>query len=135
MHMICSWQGVWVLIRNIRKCYLFFIGQVFIGMWLSFAAVEEPFSQVLVDCVGKTKSGNNYLFTIMCMVTRFPEAIPLLDIQAHTIIKAVIKFFTFVGFPKHVQSDQGSNFVTVFQQVLHQLKIIQHRSSAYHPQP
>ena len=100
--------------------------------------VEEPFSRILVDCVGplpKTKSGNNYLFTIMCMATRFPEAIPLRNIKAQTIIKALVKFFTLVGLPKHIQSDQGSNFMlSVFQQVLHQLKITQRRSSAYHPQ-
>ena len=57
--------------------------------------VEEPFSRVLVDCVGplpKTKSGNSYLLTIMCVTTRFPEAIPLRNIKAHTIIKALIRF-------------------------------------------
>ncbi|XP_065917657.1 uncharacterized protein [Dysidea avara] len=100
--------------------------------------VGEPFSRVLVDCVGplpKTKSGNSYLLTIMCVTTRFPEAIPLWNIKAHTIIKALIRFFTLVGLPKHIQSDQGSNFMsTVFQQVMHQLNITQHRSSAYHPQ-
>ena len=91
-----------------------------------------------MDCVGplpKTKSGNKYLFTIMCMATRFPEAIPLRNIKAQTIIKGLIKFFTLVGLPKHIQSDQGCNFMSsVFQQVLYQLKITQHRSSAYHPQ-
>ena len=100
--------------------------------------VEEPFSRVLVDCVGplpKTRSGNNYLLTIMCIVTRFPEAIPLWNIKARTVIKALIKFFTLVGLPKHIQSDQGLNFMsTVFQQVMHQLNITQHKSSAYHPQ-
>ena len=69
----------------------------------------------------------------MCMATRFPEAIPLRNIKAQTIIKALVKFFTLVGLPKHIQSDQGSNFMSsVFQQVLHQLKITQHKSSAYH---
>ena len=53
---------------------------------------EELFSQVLVlvDCNGplpKTKSGNNYQFTIMCMATIFPEAIALRNIKAHTVIK------------------------------------------------
>ena len=63
-------------------------------------AMGEPFSKVLVDCVGpliKTKSGNQYLLTIMCMATRFPEAIPLRKINAKSIVKALIKFFTFVG--------------------------------------
>ena len=41
-----------------------------------------------------------------------------------------------LGLPKHIQSDQGSNFImlTVFKQLMHQLKITQHRSSPYHPQ-
>ena len=41
-------------------------------------AVDEPFSWILIDCVGplpRTKSGNEYLLTIMCASTRFPEAI------------------------------------------------------------
>ena len=50
-------------------------------------------------------------------------------------MKALIKFFTFVGLPKSVQSDKGSNFMSgVFQQVMHELGIKQYRSSAYHPE-
>ena len=50
-------------------------------------------------------------------------------------MKALVKFFTFVGLPKSVQSDQGSNFMScVFQQVMHELGIKQYRSSAYHPE-
>ena len=43
-------------------------------------AVEEPFSRVIIDCVGplpKTKSGNQCLLTLMCASTHFPEAVPL----------------------------------------------------------
>ena len=43
-------------------------------------AFDEPFSHIIIDCVGplpKTKSQNEYLLTIMCSSTRFPEAIPL----------------------------------------------------------
>ena len=53
-------------------------------------AFEEPFSRVLVNCVGplpKTDSGNEYLLTVMCTATRFPEAIPLPNIKAKTIVK------------------------------------------------
>ena len=101
-------------------------------------AFDEPFSRILIDCVGplpRTKSGNEYLLTIMCTSTRFPEAIPLRNIKTKSIVKALINFFTFVGLPKLVQSDQGSNFMSgIFQQVMHELGIKQYRSSAYHPE-
>ncbi|KAK3098851.1 hypothetical protein FSP39_023736 [Pinctada imbricata] len=101
-------------------------------------AFEEPFSRVLVDCVGplpRTRSGNQYLLTIMCTSTRFPEAMPLRNIKAKTIVKALTKFFSFVGAPKAIQSDQGSNFMSgLFQQVMHELGIRQYKSSAYHPE-
>ena len=87
-------------------------------------AFDEPFSRILIDCVGplpRTKSGNEYLLTIMCTSTHFPEAIPLRNIKTKSIVKALIKFFTFVGLPKSVQSDQGSNFMSgIFQQVMHE---------------
>ena len=101
-------------------------------------AFDEPFSRIIIDCVGplpKTKSGCQYLLTIMCASTRFPEAIPLRNIKTKTIVKALVKFFTFVGLPRSVQSDQGSNFMSgIFQQVMYELGIKQYKSSAYHPE-
>ena len=100
-------------------------------------AVEEPFSRVIVDCIGplpKTKAGNQYLLTVMCASTRFPEAIPLRNIKAKNIIKALIKFFTMVGLPRSIQSNQGTNFMSsLFQQAMYQLGIKQIKSSACHP--
>ena len=78
-------------------------------------AFEVPFSRVIIDCVGplpKTRTGNKYLLTIMCSSTRFPEAVPLRNIKAPMIVKSLIKFFTLVGLPRCVQSDQGSNFMS-----------------------
>ena len=75
---------------------------------------EELFSRVIIDCVGplpKTKSGNQYLLTVMCASTRCPGAISL-NISSKTIVKALIKFFTLVGLPKSFQSDQDSNFMS-----------------------
>ena len=101
-------------------------------------AVQEPFSRIIVDCVGplpKTSSENQYSLTMMCVPTRFPEAIPLRDIELKTIVKALTKFFTLVGLPSSTQSDQGSNFISrVSQQVMYQLGITQYKSSAYHLQ-
>ena len=101
-------------------------------------AFDEPFSHIIIDCVGplpKTKSQNEYLLTIMCSSTRFPEAIPLRSIKTNAILKALIKFFTLFGLPKSIQSDQGTNFMAhAFQQVMNQLGVKQYKSSAYHPE-
>lgn len=41
--------------------------------------IKEPFSRVIIDCVGpfpnNTNKGNQYLLTVMCTTTRFPEAV------------------------------------------------------------
>ncbi|XP_026021698.1 uncharacterized protein LOC113021315 isoform X1 [Astatotilapia calliptera] len=53
--------------------------------------IGEPFEKVILDCVGplpKTKSGHQYILTIMCSATRFPEAIPLRTLKAKPVIKA-----------------------------------------------
>ena len=74
-------------------------------------AFEEPFSRIIVGCVGplpKTKSGNQYLLTIMCASTRFPEAIPLRNIKSKSVVEALVKFFTLFGLLKVFQSDQGT---------------------------
>nr|XP_054757359.1 uncharacterized protein LOC129263473 [Lytechinus pictus] len=101
-------------------------------------AFDEPFTRVLVDCVGplpRTRSGHRFLLTIMDLSTRFPEAIPLRSITAKTVVQALVQFFTRYGLPKESQSDQGSNFMSgIFQQVMKELGIKQIKSSAYHPQ-
>uniref|UniRef100_A0A8C5DBJ5 Gypsy retrotransposon integrase-like protein 1 n=1 Tax=Gouania willdenowi TaxID=441366 RepID=A0A8C5DBJ5_GOUWI len=98
----------------------------------------EPFEHIIIDCVGplqKSKSGYQYLLTLMCAATRYPEAIPLRTLRTKAIIKALIGFFSTFGLPKSIQTDQGSNFLSkLFAQVLKSLSIKHHTSSAYHPQ-
>uniref|UniRef100_A0A3P9C6A9 Gypsy retrotransposon integrase-like protein 1 n=1 Tax=Maylandia zebra TaxID=106582 RepID=A0A3P9C6A9_9CICH len=98
----------------------------------------EPFEHILIDCVGplpKTKSGHQYLLTLMCVATRFPEAIPLRTLKVKPVVKALVNFFSIFGLPKAVQTDQGSNFMSrIFAQVLQSLGIKHRKSSAYHPE-
>ncbi|KAL5018041.1 hypothetical protein ScPMuIL_003763 [Solemya velum] len=91
----------------------------------------EAFSKVLMDIVGplpKTSNGNQYLLTIMCVNTRFPEAIPLRKVTAAVVAKALLKYFTMTGLPQEIQTDQGSNFMSkLCQQVLALLDIKQNK--------
>uniref|UniRef100_A0A087YSQ8 Gypsy retrotransposon integrase-like protein 1 n=1 Tax=Poecilia formosa TaxID=48698 RepID=A0A087YSQ8_POEFO len=98
----------------------------------------EPFERVLLDCVGplpKTKSGYQYILTIMCAATRFLEAIPLRTLKTKNIVKALTKFFSTFGLPKVFQTDQGTNFMSkVFAQVMNELKMKHQTSTPYHPE-
>lgn len=99
------------------------------------SVVGDPFEQVIVDCVGpfpKTKSGNQFLFTIMCASTSLPEAVLLQNISAQVISKALFMFLNMFSLPKVVQTDKGTNFTSkVFSQVLKTLKIKHVTSSPY----
>ena len=69
------------------------------------------------------------------MLLHVSQAIPLRNIKTKNIVRALVKFFSFVGLPKPVQSDQGSNFMAgIFQQVMHELGITQYKSSPYYPE-
>ncbi|KAI2661490.1 Retrovirus-related Pol polyprotein [Labeo rohita] len=77
--------------------------------------IHEPFERLIVDCVGplpKSKSGHQYILTIMCTATRYPEAIPLRTIKAKKVMQEIIRFCSVFGLPKVIQSDQGSNFTS-----------------------
>lgn len=83
----------------------------------------------------KTRKGNHYILTVMCPVTRYPEAFPLKKINAQTIAKTLLTSFTQVGLPKEIQSDRGSNFTSdLLSNVLKELDITQTLSTAYHPE-
>ncbi|XP_066941085.1 uncharacterized protein [Macrobrachium rosenbergii] len=99
---------------------------------------KEPFSKVIIDCVGplkKTRKGNEYILTLICPTTRFPMAVPVKNISAKVIIKQLINIFTVFGFPAEVQCDQGTNFMSkVFQETLATFNLKQVIATAYHPQ-
>lgn len=53
-------------------------------------ALEEPFCRVVINCVGpipKTTKRNQYLLTIMCASTRFPEAMPIRTLSTKRVAK------------------------------------------------
>lgn len=89
--------------------------------------IGEHFERVLLDCVGplpKTKSGHQYILTVMCAATRFPEAFPLRTVKTKGIVKALTKFFSTFGLPRVTRTDQGTNFMSkIFTQLLKELRV------------
>lgn len=100
--------------------------------------VEQPFEYLLIDCVGPlppSKSGSKFLLTVMCQSTRYPAAYALRNITTRSVVKALSQFISIFGIPKVIQSDQGTNFTSkMFAEILKQLGVKHHHSSAQHPQ-
>ena len=97
----------------------------------------EPFLVFLLIVSGHSqnkKGGNQYILTIMCASTHFPEAILLCTIKAHSIVKALIKFLHWWGFPEWFNLINAQISCLVCFEVMFQLGIKQVKSTAYHPQ-
>ncbi|KAL2080855.1 hypothetical protein ACEWY4_022708 [Coilia grayii] len=101
-------------------------------------SVGNPFEHLIIDCVGPlppSKSGCVYLLTVMCRSTRYPAAYPLRIISTKSVVKALSQFISIFGIPQSIQSDRGSNFTSrMFAEVLEQLRVKHHQSTAYHAQ-
>lgn len=99
---------------------------------------SEPFEHLIVDCVGplpRSKTGSQYLVTVMCQMTRYPAAYSVRSITAKSVVRALTQFFSVFGVPKTLQTDRGSNFTShLFAQVLRQLRVRHSLASAFHPE-
>ena len=82
----------------------------------------------VVNLVNKT--------TMVDMFTRWPEAIPLVDAQTTTCVKALaLHWIARFGVPAELTSDRGSQFTSELWATLSQLNGTRlHRTTAYHPQ-
>ena len=68
-----------------------------------------------IDIIGKlpkTTTGYRYILTIIDYATWYPEAIPLRSTNSTTIADALIQYFSRVGIPDEIVSDQGSSFIS-----------------------
>ena len=105
---------------------------------VSLPIIEEPFQRIAMDIVGpliRSKSGNKFILVICDYSTRYPETVPLKNIEAETIAEELGKFFSRMGVPTEILTDQGSNFTSqLLKEVYRMLKIEPIRTSPYHPQ-
>ncbi len=72
--------------------------------------IGEPFEKLLIDCVGplpKSKHGHQYILTMMCTATRYPEAVPLRTLKAQAVLKELLKFCTTFGLPRVFKRIRG----------------------------
>ncbi len=77
--------------------------------------VSVPFETVAVDLVGplpKGKRGARYLFTCICLATRWPEAVPMHTASAREAAQCFIEIVSRTGIPSKVLSDRGTVFLS-----------------------
>ena len=88
-----------------------------------------------MECATST-SGSKHIITIIDHLMDWPEASPIPDKSADTIVSTFIKHYLPVHMcPRYILSDNGTEFKnTLMDQVLKQLGIERILSAPYHPQ-
>ena len=82
-----------------------------------------------------SSKGNNYLLVLQDYFTKWPEAIPLKDQTAETIVRTLVKIFSVYGMPRYLHSDQGANFESaILKKTCEVFGIKKSHTSPYHPQ-
>ncbi|GFV63065.1 retrovirus-related Pol polyprotein from transposon 412 [Trichonephila clavipes] len=100
--------------------------------------ITEIFTKINIDAsepLPMTPSGNKYLITALCMSSRYPDAIPVVNLCSATVVNALLQIFSRMEFPRELQTDQDTSFMSALTtEFLERFGAKVVRSSVYHPQ-
>ena len=78
--------------------------------------MDLPFKRVAVDLIGPitpaSDKGYRYVLTLVDYATRYPEAMPLKNIDTETVAETLLDLYSRVGIPEEILSDLGTKFVS-----------------------
>ena len=95
--------------------------------------VEKSGSRPVGPISPPSDSGHRYILTLFDYATRYPEAIPLKNIDTKTVAEALVDIYSRVGIPEEVLSDLGRQFVLdCMKEVSRLLSIGQLTTTPYH---
>ena len=105
---------------------------------LPIQVASSCFEHVHVYIVGPfaPDRGFKYLLTVIDRTTRWPEAVPIADTAAETILQAFLEIWvSYYGIPITVTSDRGAQFTSdLWRKALKRLGVNTETTMAYHPQ-
>ena len=98
----------------------------------------ERFDHVHIDIVGPLPNANGFRYLLTCVdrFTRWPEAIPIVDIRAETVADAFSSgWIARYGTRATITTDRGAQFESkLWDDLCNQFGIIRNRTTSYHPQ-
>ncbi|GFY78587.1 retrovirus-related Pol polyprotein from transposon 297 [Trichonephila inaurata madagascariensis] len=100
--------------------------------------IAEIFTKLNVDACGPlpvSTSGIKYIIIVICMSSKYPDTIPTPNLCSTTVVDALLPIFSRLGFPRELQTDQGTSFMSVLTtEFLDKFGIRVVRSSVRHSQ-
>lgn len=102
-----------------------------------FMSPSARFEHVHIDIVGPLppSQGATYLLTVIDRFTRWPEAVPMSNVNAETVGLAFLTgWIARFGVPATVTTDRGAQFESAFfRQICNLLGMKRTRTTSYHP--
>ena len=104
---------------------------------INLPVIETPFTRVAVDLIGplqKSTKGNRFALVAIDLATKYPDAVPLKNIDSHTVAEALLDIFSRVGLPNEILHDQGAQFMgSVMKRFNNLLRIKSIHTTPYNP--